>query len=135
MDHLLITLDVAGGKCQWTTDALERIKNYLWRFDGRKVQVRFEPPKRTRSTRQNSYLWGVCYSMIANETGHDPEEVHKWMSLKFLPRQFITIAGEEQEVTKSTTGLDTREFEIYTERVRAFAAQELGLNIPLPNEL
>lgn len=46
------------------------------------------------------------------------------------------MVGEvEQEVPKSTAEVTTFEFEQYLEQIRAFAAQELRMGIPLPNEL
>ena len=72
--------------------------------------------------------------MIADETGHEPEEIHEILKWKFLPRQFIAFGGEEIEMAKSTTRLSTQEFEEFLDRIRAFAAQELCLLIPMPHE-
>lgn len=72
--------------------------------------------------------------MIADFTGHDTEEVHEYCKMKFLPRHSVTIANEECQVSKSTTRLTTDEIEEYLNRVRVFAANELSLTIPLPNE-
>lgn len=86
-----------------------------------------------RSDRQNRYLWGIVYQILADETGHSTEEIHAFCR-RFLPRVFVTVGSVEEEVEKSTTSLTTSEFEDYTLRVRVFAAQELQCQIPLPNE-
>jgi hypothetical protein len=91
-------------------------------------------PSKTRSNNQNAYMWGVCYSMIADETGHTCEEVHEFLKAKLLPREYLMIGKETQQVTKSTAQLSTDMMEAYLEQVRAFAATELGLHIPLPHE-
>ena len=87
-----------------------------------------------RSLKENSYLWGIVYSEIASETGHSSEDIHTAMKDMFLPKVFVTIGDNEYEVRKSTTDLTTSEMEDYLMRIRAFAAQELNLGIPLPNE-
>lgn len=87
-----------------------------------------------RSSNQNRYLWSVVYQLIAEHTGHSSEEVHAFMKARFLPRRFIKIGGREELAEKSTTDLTTAEFEEYAMRVRVFASQELGIQVPLPNE-
>ncbi len=134
MDGISLLINVVGGKCQWTDRDVQTLSDYVGRFDGRQVRIMARPPHRTRSVRQNAYYWGVVLTTIGNECGHTSEEVHEFCKQKFLPRAFIMIANEEREVFKSTTDLTAQEFELYLERVRAWAAQELRLNIPLPNE-
>lgn len=132
---LMLLVPVRGNRCVWTTQDLDAIRAYVGRFDGREVRVNFSPPKRSRSTAQNRFYWSVPVGMIAQHTGHTPEEVHEFLKAQFLPRQFITIGQREVSVPKSSTDLDTVSFEVYLEHIRAFAAQQLGLNIPLPNEV
>ena len=88
---------------------------------------------RTRSSRQNKYLWAIPYKMIADHTGHEPEEIHDFYKAKFLKR-ILNIFDEEIEYTLSTRKLTTVEFEEYTESIRRDAAVKFGLDIPLPNE-
>lgn len=117
------------------TDAQKNVvKAFLSQRDGKEVVVTFSSLRKVRSGNQNRFYWGICMSMIALETGHSPEEIHEWCKDAFLPRSYVTIAGVEREIAKSTTDLTTTEFEAYLDRIRAFAAQELRMNIPLPNE-
>jgi hypothetical protein len=69
--------------------------------------------------------------MIAADTGSEPEEVHDAMKLRFL----LVSKGRLGVTLKSTTDLSTVEFEEYLEKVRAYAAMELRITIPLPNEV
>ena len=87
-----------------------------------------------RSSRQNRYLWGIVYALIAEETGHSTEELHEFFKSMFLPRTFIQVGKREREIVKSTTDLSTTDMENYLTRVRVFASQELNVFIPLPNE-
>lgn len=87
-----------------------------------------------RSQNQNSYLWGVVYSEMANYTGHSTEEIHEACKQMFLPKQFVHLGPTDTEVPKSTRELTTAEFEEYALRVRVFANRDMGLQIPLPNE-
>ncbi len=86
--------------------------------------------KDTRSGNQNRYLHGVVYKTIADFTGCDPDEVHEFLAHKFLS------LGESNGIPRrqSTAKLNTSEFEGYCERCRAWAATELGVVVPLPNE-
>lgn len=86
--------------------------------------------KKYRSDQQNKYLWGVIYKIISDETGYLDEEVHA-----HLARKFLLDRSGKIPVPKSTTELSTMEFEEYTENCRRWGAKELGLNIPLPNEV
>lgn len=112
----------------------DRMAAFYARRDGKYVQVSIREQGRPRSLNQNAYMWGVVYQMIADETGHTTEEVHEFCKMKFLPRKFVAIAGDEYSITKSTATLSTDEMEEYLTQVRVFAATELSLTIPLPNE-
>lgn len=107
---------------------------FLERFEGHAVRVELSKPVVVRSNNQNRYLWGVVYDYIATETGHTAEEIHAIMKTKFLPRKFVLLGKHETEIERSTTELSTDEFNLYLEKVRAFAASELGIRIPNPNE-
>ena len=96
---------------------------------GKPVKVEVKRALSQRSTSQNRYYWGVIVKMIAEYTGHEPDEVHSFLKLKHLRRGDGVI-----EWTRSTTELDTAEFEAYCEKCRLWALNELNINIPLPNE-
>jgi hypothetical protein len=89
-----------------------------------------------RSDRQNKYYWSVCCKLISEHTGYTSEEVHEFLKEKFLTdKHKIVIGGEEREIeSATTTRLTTKEFEVYCENIRRFAAQELNINIPEPGE-
>jgi len=106
---------------------LESHQNSL---EGMVVDIIIRKHKKDRSTPQNKYMWGVVYRLISEETRYTIDETHDAMRIMFL-------ANNEGALTtlKSTTKLTTVEMEAYLESVRQFAAKELSLNIPLPNEV
>jgi hypothetical protein len=110
------------------------INAYFAKHEGQHVRMTLSQPTKGRSLNQNAYMWGVVYTMIAAETGHTTEEVHEFMKGMFLPRSFITIGKKTEQLIKSTTTLSTLDMEEYLEHVRAFAATELNMTIPLPHE-
>ena len=87
------------------------------------------PKKQTRSQAQNSYMWGVVYKIISDETGYTPDECHQLMA-----KQFLAYESQGEMFVKSTTRLNTKEMEDYLENVRRFATTELHCFIPLPRE-
>lgn len=89
--------------------------------------------RKPRSTPQNRYLWGVVYELLSAHTGYTTDEIHEICKHKFL-KAFIEIAGEEIEITKSTTSLTTVEMENYLTKIREWASIHLQLSIPEPNE-
>jgi len=124
----VLVCPVTAGVIQLSTH--DRHYVATWHCD----EVKIEPykDKRDRTLRQNSYLWGVVYTIIAAETGHTTEEIHEWCKWHFLPRRYVTVGSKTCEAAKSTTTLSTDEFSKYVEQVRAFAGAELSISIPDP---
>ena len=97
--------------------------------------------KKRRSLNQNAYYWGcVLPPIVAMFREHgsnvDAEDVHAFLkdNVGKLKQVFVTPDGEVLSGPGSTAKLGTMEFEVYLEKVRAWAAEVLGIAIPLPNE-
>lgn len=103
------------------------------------VSIRVQKPKKQRSSQENRYYWGVPIKLLSEHTGFFPEEMHMAMRQKFLKEERVVTLEDETEVTievaRSTTSLSTSEMEDYLARIRQFAATELNLQIPEPNEV
>ena len=97
--------------------------------DGRYVWPMPEKEKKTRSVQQNRYYHGVVCKLISGHTGYTGDEVHQIMA-----EQFLSYEKNGKQFVKSTTKLKTAEFEEYLEACRRFAAIEMQVYIPLPNE-
>lgn len=94
------------------------------------VEIIVRRPRKQRSKQENSYYWAVIIKIVSKETGALPEDVHYEFK-----RRFLRIGGTDLfPVLKSTTELTTLEAEDFYSQCRMFAASELGIQIPLPNE-
>lgn len=102
------------------------------------VTVRVERRRAARSLLQNAYLWSTVYGLIAEHTGHTPEEIHDWAKCRFLPKSLAFSDGngtvvEQFVVGGSTTRLSTKQMTDYIEAIRAFALESLNIEIPDPS--
>lgn len=117
-----------------------RISTAIRLMEGKRLRVILAEVKRTRSNNQNAYMWGVVYPPIVQmfrEAGNnvDAEDVHSYLKehVGKLKQVLVSPDGEVFTAVGSTAKLSTQEFEVYLEKVRAWAA-EMGCEIPLPNE-
>lgn len=93
------------------------------------VEVVVRKPRKERSLKENSYYHCVVVKMIADYCGYlNPNDAH--VALREL---FLTVQ-ERPRKTRSTTSLSTVEMEDYLAKIRMWAASELNLIIPEPNE-
>jgi len=117
------------------------IRNYMEQLPDGRYSVEVKEAKSKRSLQQNNYRWGVVIPTIIkrfDEGGQiwTPEEVNylikketgMYIEYKQLP------SGKFQEIVVETRGKSKATFEEFMEKVRAWAAQELLLTIPMPNE-
>jgi hypothetical protein len=117
-----------------------KFKNVIPIADGR-YYVKIEK-KNKRSLPQNSYYFGVVVPMVKEglyEIGYDnithKEQAHKFLSEKFLQQESVNKkTGEVIYITRSTTDLNTIEFNEYLEKCQKFGAEYLNIYIPSPNE-
>ena len=114
-------------------------KSALGVFEGFPVHITIEKARAARSVRQNRFYWGVVIAMVADYTGYSAEETHEALKTLFLPKKVAMLDGNGDVVNElviggSTTVLKTIEFEDYMERIREFAREKFGIEIPLPNE-
>ena len=131
---ITLIVPVQNGRLNPSLAQQQAMDTYLQTREGREVAVKLTRPTNQRSLNQNRFYWGTALRIIADFTGHTPEEIHYALKTILLPRRFIMLAGREVEVGKTTTDLSTTEFEAYLERLRAWASSELGIEIPTPNE-
>lgn len=133
-----MTDSFSGLMCEsgFKADDTSRWKEAKRRYFGRRVTVRIEPEKQTRSHRQNAWYWGVIVPAVAEHLSIDrvlplsADQCHEVLKAAF-------IGVEETElgtVPKSSAALTTEEFSTFCELVRAHAASEWGMQIPNPGE-
>ncbi len=85
-----------------------------------------------RTISQNSLMW-MWYKCMEDATGQRKEDFHDYYKAKFLSRQVI-IGTRLVTVTGSTTDLNTIQMTNYLENVKADAAAEFGISLPLPED-
>lgn len=95
------------------------------------VTVRIQVDRGKRSTQANRY-YRLILALIADETGHEPDELHELFKHRFLAPKTITVLGEELEYW-TTTEENQDDFIAYTERIRRFALMDLGIETPDPD--
>ena len=110
--------------------------NYLKEL-GNDYLVDVKKQRNTRSNMQNSYYWKCIVQGLAEELGYFPDEMHDVLRAKFLSEyDMISINDNQIALNKigSTTALNTKAFEVYTEQIRVWAITDLGIRLMLPNE-
>ena len=83
-----------------------------------------------RTISQNSLMW-MWYKCMEEATGQPKEDFHDYYKAKFLSRD-IAIGKKRVRVVGSTTDLNTLQMTDYLEKVKADAAVEVGIMLPLP---
>ena len=101
---------------------------YLQDLEGKYVEVVVRKERSERSNNQNNYYWGVVLQLLSDHTGYTTDEMHE-----ICKHQFLIVHGKFDYV-KSTTKLNTVEFEEYLDKIKNWAAV-LGVNIPNPGEV
>lgn len=96
----------------------------------KRFEITIRRQRKFRSSNQNRYYWGCILRTISQDTGHSEDELHIAFKQKFLK----TFDDKGLQFIQSTTELTTTEFMEYIEKVRRFAASELGIVTPDPNE-
>ena len=110
--------------------------NYLKEL-GNDYIVDVKKKRNTRSNMQNNYYWKCIVQELADFTRFFPDEMHDILRAKFLNEwQMIDVNDKKIGVNKigSTTALNTKDFEVYTEQIRIWALSDLGIRLMLPNE-
>jgi hypothetical protein len=96
--------------------------------------------RRTRTLPQNDYLWGVVYPALLDgliDAGWEftsTEQVHAFFKGLLTSEKVVNRhTGEVVELPGSTASMDTAEFSAYVDRLRDYAREYLGTDIPEPD--
>jgi hypothetical protein len=130
--EIYFTGKVIGGELQGISKKM--FQQELKYFEGRAVELIIRKKKKYRSIQQNKLMW-VYYTMIGNELGNTKDEVHSLLGERFLRTESVyEKTGLVYSYTRSTTDLTTSEMMDYMMNIQKFAAEELGMVLPSPNE-
>ena len=97
---------------------------------------------RTRSLPQNAYYWGVIVPIIRRalyEEGYDEiatdMDAHDFLKAMFLSKRVVSKkSGHTVDMPGRSSKLTIPEFNDYIERICRWAAIDLSVVIPAPNE-
>lgn len=115
-------------------------------FAGKDIVATFARPKKTRSSEQNRYYWGVVVRMVCEgfqalgnpvnpDNAEDIELTHEYLKRRFLqPIQVADVNGEVHDLGHTTTNLSTSQMMDYIAQVQQFAVEFLNIVIPEPGE-
>jgi hypothetical protein len=105
-------------------------------LEGKNVQLTLGKVKGLRTEQQMRYYFGVVVKLIADYTGDDIDTIHEFLKDKFAPKKTITVEKETRVVPGCTHDLfKDNFFEDYVDHIRQWAAQELQIVIPDPNQV
>jgi hypothetical protein len=123
------------------TSVWERLGETVSRLPGKRFIITLKEQKRKRSLNQNAYMWGVVIKHITDafrEAGNnvDSDDVFSFLKAEVwkVTQVFVTSDGEVLRGPGSSRTWTTMEMELRLEQARAWAAEVLGIGIPLPNE-
>jgi len=110
-------------------------KYHLWlsSLEGKDVELTVNRLTRERTNQQNRLLW-FYIRLISAETGYTEDEVLDLMKSIFL-KEFKDVGHKRYTVVKSTSSLTTVEFSRFIEQVKEWAAKEISLYLPEPEQL
>lgn len=119
-----------------STSARDRACQFIRDLDPSKAwAVDIKPYRRKRTSDQNRYYWGVVLKIIADETGHEAQDLHEYFLGMIYGWQEYTVLGElRKRPARRSSDMKTDEMSAYWEAIRAWAAQNLGIYIPEPGE-
>ncbi|MFI3322603.1 MAG: hypothetical protein R3Y50_08785 [Rikenellaceae bacterium] len=123
------TFKVVNGKDK------EVVKSYISKLpEGKRYEVIVKLHKEKRTLPQNSlfHLWCKC---IQDDTGTDSEDVKRYCKERFLGYKDVYIFGNLSHELTSTAKLNTLQFTEFLNKMQAWAASELGIVLPIPEDL
>lgn len=90
-----------------------------------------------RTLSQNALYWKwvtEAVKAVHEHTGQDKDDIHEFFKRKFLTPKVVELAGEVAEYY-TTRGLEIPEMKEYMDKIYAFCVSELGVLLPLPEEM
>ena len=97
-----------------------------------KYKVKIENYSEKRTLNQNALMW-MWMMCIERETGTDKQDVHDYYCAKFLRRE-TEINGKLAIIIGGTSKLNTLQMTNFMDKVKADAATEFGITLPLPED-
>ncbi len=112
-----------------------KIKKYGGRLpEGKECGEETKPNRKQRGVAKSRLYW-MWLKCIMDETGEHKDRLHELFKQRLLGTEEQWALGKYKIfIPRSTTSLDTAEMTAYLERVQQFAATELGIVLPTPQD-
>jgi hypothetical protein len=85
-----------------------------------------------RTLSQNALLW-MWLRCIAEDTGNTTDDLYDVFCSKFL-RKRVEVNGDVVECCKTSSQLNTGEMTVFLDNIQVYAASELGITLPNPED-
>lgn len=89
--------------------------------------------KKIRSNDQNALYW-MWLTCLEQETGQEKDSLHDYFREKYLQVTYEQVFDSERKILQSTTKLDTVAMKNYLDKIQVFAATELAVTLPDPED-
>lgn len=122
-----------GGRVQWPGYERKRFDTLALKYGDKDAEIILRLPQRQGTDPQRRYYFKVIVMMVREAAGYGPE--HKEAIHEFLKGMFLKDNSGPLPITRRYSKLTTVEREEYHDHCRRWAAEFLGLYIPLPNEV
>ncbi len=117
-----------------TSYVTHRMSEAIRSQEGKSIRITVEGTK--RSTKQNSYLHGVVFPILADYWGYTHEEAKSAIKFKFLLDVKIDEkTGLEIEFVRNTSSLSKEETINLIEDIRQWAKDFFDVHIPKPEKI
>ncbi|HZK22669.1 MAG TPA: hypothetical protein VFC62_01055 [Atopostipes sp.] len=89
--------------------------------------------KKVRTNDQNALYW-MWLTCLEQETGQEKDSLHDYFREKYLQVTYEQVFDSERKILQSTTKLDTVAMKNYLDKIQVFAATELAVTLPDPED-
>ena len=118
-----------------TLEQQPRFLRWLQRLAGERVDLSVRKHRSRRSQEQNRYWFWAMGFLAEHAWGENDAEAKERMHYWLLIRHFGAVEFDGFTIPARTSrGLSTAEFSAMIEWMVQFAARDLGVVVPLPNE-
>ena len=138
MKKVEITTSVVNGNLKRNRHSL---KEAIKAFEGKTITISLKLFRKSRSSEQNRYYWGVVIpiwqNILKEEWGefNSKEETHEFLKYNCnYSEKVIEDTGEIIRLSKSTTTNTTTDQEEFHLKARRLALEMFNVDIPEPNE-
>lgn len=133
-------MKICLSKTSWQIRSSPSLRDSLDNLRDGNYVVSVDKEKKTRSPNQNRFYFWIFLPYISKEAGYTVEELHDMFKESFLPREKKDPKSIKKKLPmkrrseyKTTTSLDTVEWEEYIQKIRDTIEPVVG-RCPVPNE-